>query len=160
MQLHLGTSLYSSECTVNTRLTIRVAWFLQVFVPLAFAEAELETHSEPLSFYRNVSASQELRDASTKANDLVSDYGVESSMRLDVFRAKLAAEKNVKASGVKLSDEEQRLVDKMILDGTRAGLALPDAEREELMRLKKELSQACNEFRVSRRRLSVICGPD
>lgn len=41
-------------------------------------------------------------------------------MRLDVFQAKLAAEKNIKSSGLweKLSSEEQRLVDKMVaLDG-------------------------------------------
>lgn len=37
-------------------------------------------------------------------------------MRLDVFQAKLAAEKNIKSSGLweKLSSEEQRLVDKMV----------------------------------------------
>jgi metallopeptidase MepB len=46
----------------------------------------------------------------------VRDYGVESSMRLDVFQAKLAAEKNIKSSGLweKLSSEERRLVDKMV----------------------------------------------
>lgn len=70
-------------------------------------------------------------------------------MRLDVFRAKQAAEKNIKASGQKLTSEEQRLVDKMILDGTRAGLALPDKAREELTTLKKELSSTCLEFSVS-----------
>lgn len=71
------------------------------------------------------------------------------SMRLDIFRAKQAAEKNIKASGRKLTPEEQRLVDKMIQDGTRAGLALPEKERTELMALKKELSNSCLEFSVS-----------
>ena len=45
--------------------------------------------------------------------------------------------------------EERRLVDKMVLDGKRAGLNLPDAEREQLTQLKKELSQTCLEFSVS-----------
>jgi Zn-dependent oligopeptidase len=64
----------------------------------------------------------------------------------------VAAEKNIKESGQwdKLSSEEKRLVDKMILDGKRAGLALPEKERDELMALKKELSQACLEFSVSK----------
>lgn len=87
-------------------------------------------------------------------------------MRLDVFQAKVAAEKNLKDSGEweKLSPEQQRLVDKMvrqsnhhggmiktpckILDGKRAGLALPEKERTELTQLKKDLSQACLEFSV------------
>lgn len=96
-----------------------------------------------------MSPSKELRDASNAAEVMVRDFGVESSMRLDVFRAKQAAEKNIKESGQKLSPEEQRLMDKMILDGKRAGLALPEKEREELTQLKKELSQTCLEFSVS-----------
>lgn len=96
--------------------------------------------------------SKELRDASNDAEALVRDFGVESSMRLDVYQAKVAAEKNIKDSGEwdKLSSEKQRLVDKMILDGTRDGLGLPEKERTELMALKKELSQTCLEFSVSR----------
>ncbi|KAI3618069.1 metallopeptidase [Moniliophthora roreri] len=112
------------------------------------ADTYFESISEPLSFYQNVSPSKELRDASNEAESKVRDFGVESSMRLDVFRAKVAAEKNLKESGEweKLSPEEQRLVEKMILDGTRAGLAVPEKEREELTKLKKELSQVCLEF--------------
>ena len=118
---------------------------------LALAEGEAKGDSivEPLSFYQNVSPSKELRDASNEAEVLVRDFGVEASMRIDVFRAKQAAEKNIKESGKKLTTEEQRLVDKMLLDGRRAGLALPDAEREKLTALKKELSQTCLEFSVS-----------
>lgn len=72
-------------------------------------------------------------------------------MRLDVFQAKVTAEKNIKESGQweKLSSEQKRLIDKMILDGKRSGLALPEKERSELMALKKELSQTCLEFSVS-----------
>lgn len=96
-----------------------------------------------------MSTSKELRDASNEAEVLVRDYGVDASMRLDVFQAKVAAEKTIKASGKKLDAEEQRLVDKMLLDGKRAGLALPEAQRTELMKLKKELSQTSLEFSVS-----------
>ncbi len=120
-------------------------------IQLALAEGEAKTDSivEPLSFYQNVSPSKELRDASNEAEVLVRDFGVDASMRIDVFRAKQAAEKNIKASGRKLTSEEQRLVDKLLLDGKRAGLALPDEEREKLTTLKKELSQTCLEFSVS-----------
>ncbi|KAF9013473.1 hypothetical protein BDQ17DRAFT_1231331 [Cyathus striatus] len=115
---------------------------------LAKAETELDAIVEPLAFYQNVSPSKELRDASNEAESLIRDFGVESSMRLDVYQAKVNAEKNIKESGHwhKLSSEDQRLVEKMILDGTRAGLALPEEKREELIKLKKELSQVCLEF--------------
>ncbi|KIM89266.1 hypothetical protein PILCRDRAFT_61316 [Piloderma croceum F 1598] len=115
---------------------------------LADLEAKFDAITEPLCFYQNVSPSKELRDASNDAEGIVRDFGVDSSMRLDVFQAKVAAEKNIKESGEwdKLSSEEKRLVDKMILDGKRAGLALPEKERNELMVLQKELSQTCLEF--------------
>ncbi|KAJ7254409.1 hypothetical protein B0H12DRAFT_1115452 [Mycena haematopus] len=128
-------ALPPSECTYES-------------LALEAAETQFENITEPLSFYQNVSPSKQLRDASTDADGLVRDYGVESSMRLDVFQAKLAAEKNMKSSGLweNLSSEEQRLVDKMILAGKRAGLGLPEAERNTLTTLQKELSQVCLEF--------------
>jgi Zn-dependent oligopeptidase len=46
----------------------------------------------------------------------------------------------------KLSAESKRLVEKMILDGKRNGLSLPEKERTELMALQKDLSQTCLEF--------------
>ena len=91
-----------------------VRWCLQL--ALADAETKLDAVSEPLSFYQNVSPSKELRDASNHSESLVRDFGVESSMRLDVFKAKVAAQKNIKESGKweALSPEQQRLVDKMV----------------------------------------------
>ncbi|KDQ62378.1 hypothetical protein JAAARDRAFT_189705 [Jaapia argillacea MUCL 33604] len=120
--------------------------FSSVFLPLALGDAEVDAVTEPLSFYQNVSPSKELRDASNEAEVLVRDYGVDASMRLDVFQAKQHAEANIKASRQKLSPEEERLVEKSLLDGKRAGLALPEKERTELMQLKKDLSQTCLEF--------------
>ncbi|PFH53956.1 hypothetical protein AMATHDRAFT_38385 [Amanita thiersii Skay4041] len=122
--------------------------FQNVFLALAKEEQAFESVSEQLFFYQNVSPSKELRDASNEAEILIRNFNVESSMRLDIYQAKINAEKNMKASGEwdKLSSEEKRLVEKMILEGTRDGLALPENEREELKQLKKDLSQACLEF--------------
>lgn len=119
-------------------------------LPLATADAQFDIAVEPLAFYQNVATSKELRDASTNAEQLQRDFAVEESMRLDVFQAKIAAEKNLRESGAfeKLTKEQQRLVEKMVLDDKRAGLALPQQERESLMALKKELSQVTVEFTV------------
>jgi hypothetical protein len=101
-----------------------------------------------MKLYQNVSPSQELREASNAVDALVREYGVASSMRVDVYQAKIAAEKNAKSSGEweKLSPEAQRLAEKMLLDGRRAGLDLPDAQRKELEALKKELEYTCLDF--------------
>ena len=70
-------------------------------------------------------------------------------MRIDVFNAKKAAQANIASSGVQLSGEDKRLVDKMIMEGRRSGLDLPEDKREQLTKLKKEVSQICVEFSVS-----------
>lgn len=72
--------------------------------------------AEPLTFYNNVAPTKEIRDASNDAEALLLDFGVECSMRLDVFKAKMAAKENAIASGQweKLSPEQQRLADKMV----------------------------------------------
>ena len=105
--------------------------------------------TEPLSFYQHVSASKELRDASNEADILVRNFGVESSMRIDVYTAKVAAQKNIESSGKTLNQEEQRLVEEMVQDGSRAGLGLPEADRKRLTAWQQELSQACLKFSVS-----------
>ena len=120
----------------------------QVFERLADAETIL-LDIDPLTFYQNVSTSKELRDASTEAENTMRQFGVEAEMRIDVFKAKQAAQENISKSDSKLSAEQRRLVEKMILDGTRAGLALPEDQRNQLSELKKELSKLCVEFGVS-----------
>lgn len=71
-------------------------------------------------------------------------------MRVDVFKSKKAAQKNIQERQVSLTPEQSRLVEKMVLDGTRAGLDLPEDKRNELVTLKKELSKLCVEFGVRR----------
>ncbi|KAN0088975.1 hypothetical protein V8E55_006032 [Tylopilus felleus] len=57
-----------------------------------------------------------------------------------------------------LSAEQKRLVDKMLLDGKRAGLALEKKEDKELLkRLKDDLSDACLKFTVSCGRIAFTC---
>ena len=84
-------------------------------------------------------ALKELRDAPNEAGALLRDYMVDASLGVDVLNANVAAEKNINASEKTLTPEEQRLVDKMIWEGKRGGLALPEDEREELKKLQKTL---------------------
>lgn len=79
-------------------------------------------------------------------------------MRLDLFQAKQAALGNIHQSGLQLNPEEQRLVDRMLRDGKRAGLALPEAEREKLSQLKKDLSATCLQFIVRLLKIIITLG--
>ena len=58
---------------------------------------------EPLTSYKHVSQSEELRDTSNEAGALLQVYIVNASSPVDVFNAKFAAEKNIDASGKALS---------------------------------------------------------
>lgn len=92
-----------------------------------------------------------LRDASTKSEERSRKFSNQESMREDLYKAKVTAAANLRKTGAweTLSAEQKRLVDKMLLDGKRAGLALErKEERETLTRLRDELSDACLKFTV------------
>jgi metallopeptidase MepB len=123
--------------------------FDSVFLALANAEAAFDIAIEPLGFYQNVSTNKALRDASTKSEERTRKYANEASMREDVYKAKATAAANLRKTGAwdALSAEQKRLVDKMLLDGKRAGLALEKKEDKELLkRLKDDLSDVCLKF--------------
>lgn len=107
-----------------------------VIHPLAAAAAVLTATTEPLSFYKNVAPDRALRDASNEAEGLLREFSVDASMRVDVFEAVRAAAEAAEKSAEPLDAEEKRLIEKMLLDGKRAGLALPEAERKELLEVR------------------------
>lgn len=106
--------------------------FDSVFTAISEIGSAIGTEVEPLIFYQNVSPTKELRDASNDAEALLRDFAVETEMRLDLFKAATNAKKNIEASNLTLTPEQDRLVEKTILDGVRAGLALPDEQRQKL----------------------------
>lgn len=114
--------------------------------------------NSPLNFYGYVSPSQELREAANEAEALIKGFSIEASLRLDVQKAKEAAEAHLKESGEwdKLTPESQRLVQKMLLDGKRNGLTLPEKERNEYAELNKQLTTASIEFNVSMQKCSLL----
>ncbi|EJD34813.1 zincin [Auricularia subglabra TFB-10046 SS5] len=118
--------------------------FASVFGAWAAAEAELLNRAERLSFYQHVSSDGKLRDASTAAEGAIKDFDIEREMRIDLFEA--AKDAAASAGPGALTGEDKRLADKILLQGRRAGLDLPESERKELEVLKKELSAQCIQF--------------
>jgi Zn-dependent oligopeptidase len=68
------------------------------------------------------------------------------SMRTDVFKAVQDAAAHISSSGDKLASEDQRFVDKVVLQGKRDGLALPEDEQTKLKSFRQELNKVQIEF--------------
>lgn len=90
-----------------------------------------------IGFYNAVSTNKELRDASSEAEQLLDDFGIESSMREDVFNLVDAVLKNKE----KLDPESQRLLEKDHKSFIRNGLSLPaGSKRDRYKEIKQRLS--------------------
>ncbi|KAF2835216.1 hypothetical protein M501DRAFT_456864 [Patellaria atrata CBS 101060] len=96
----------------------------------------IESHI--IGFYQAVSTDQALRDASTEAEKLLDDWGIESSMREDVFQLVDSALKK----GEDLDPESQRLLEKDRKSYITNGLGLPAGpKRDRFKAIKKRLSE-------------------
>jgi metallopeptidase MepB len=114
------------------------ATFANVLLPIAHDDNKMAIESHILGFYNAVSTSKELRDASSEVEQMLDDFGIESSMREDVFNLIDA----VKNKGEKLDPESQRLLEKDHKSFIRNGLSLPAGEkRDRFKEIKQRLSQ-------------------
>ncbi|KDQ62379.1 hypothetical protein JAAARDRAFT_30283 [Jaapia argillacea MUCL 33604] len=112
------------------------------FAALALGEAELDTATGPLTFYQRVSADENVRNASRQAEKDIKKHREESSRRQDIFQIQQTVQKNI--SPQELSEEQWRLMKRMLLDGARAGAGLKS--QDELIKLEKSLSEVCSEI--------------
>jgi metallopeptidase MepB len=123
---------------IVAKVSAQHASFESVILPMALDENMQTLEAHILGFYQSVSTNQELRDASTEAEKLMDDYGIEASMREDVFELVDAALKK----GDKLDPESQRLLEKEHKSFVRNGLNIPAGpKRDRFKEIKKRLSQ-------------------
>jgi metallopeptidase MepB len=135
------------------------ATFDKVIRPQIADENDASLTGRILGFYQYVSGDEALRDASTKAEALMDEFGIEQSMREDVFRlvdtvyqasgleaAKAKADegriddKLAKELGLD-SAESARFLDKERKSYIRNGLGLPAGpKRDRFKEIKKRLS--------------------
>jgi thimet oligopeptidase len=83
-----------------------------------------------------------VRDAATDAIKKIQEWAVGLEYREDVYRAVKALE----AKKPKLQGEDEKLLKETLRDYRRAGLHLPKSERDEVERLRKELSNLSTDF--------------
>ncbi|PNP47351.1 hypothetical protein TGAMA5MH_01167 [Trichoderma gamsii] len=94
------------------------------------------------TFFQHVSTNESLREASTKAEELLNDFYIEAKMREDVFKLVDAAYSTRDSQN--LDKESLHILEKERRTYIRNGLLLPPGEkRDRFKEIKKRLSQLC-----------------
>src|SRR5437867_11858850 len=95
-----------------------------------------------LNLIKETSTDAALRDAATDAVKELEEWSIGVEYREDVYRAvKAYADKKPKLKG-----EDAKLLSETMRDYRRAGFDLPKAERDEVERLRKELSRLTTDY--------------
>jgi metallopeptidase MepB len=90
-----------------------------------------------------VSTDSELRDASSKAEEMMDEFNIEASMREDIFQLVDAAWKR-ESEKKELDGESKRLLEKEWKSYVRNGLGIEKGpKRDRFKEIKKRLSQVC-----------------
>lgn len=119
------------------------AAFASVLGPLSQDENVMALEAHIIGFYQAVSTDQKLRDASSKAEEMMDEFFIESVMREDVYKLVDA----VLNKNETLDPESRRLLEKEHKDFIRNGLGLPAGDkRARFKEIKKRLSQLSIEF--------------
>ena len=106
------------------------------------AEYQIGLAANRLSLIKETSTNAALRDAATDAIKELEEWSVGLDYREDVYHA-------IKAfadTQPKLKDEDEKLLSETMRNYRRAGLELPKAERDEVERMRKELSRLTTDF--------------
>lgn len=97
-----------------------------------------------LTFQQHVSEDKEIRDASTQAEKLLRDFGIESQQREDVYKSFQTLLDTVSLD--ELAPETKRYLEKTVREYKRNGLGLPVEDRLEVKEIQKKLSDLSLKF--------------
>jgi len=96
---------------------------------------------------RETSSSAALRDSARASTVAMSDWGVETQYREDVYKACAAfADRHERGEVDRLTGEDLKLFEDTMLDYKRAGMHLDKATRDRVASLQKELTAVATEF--------------
>jgi metallopeptidase MepB len=118
------------------------ATFQNVMHPILVDGNKASAIKRKLTFYQYVSSDEKLRAASTSAEQVMSDFNIETNMREDVFKLVNAAYETRDKQG--LDKEALHIIEKERQGYIRNGLLLPAGEkRDRFKETQKRLSQLC-----------------
>ncbi len=95
-----------------------------------------------MGLMEQTSTNAAVRDAATDANKKLDDWSVGTDYREDVY----AAVKAYAATDPQLTGEDKKLFDDTLRDYRRAGLDLPKEQRDEVEKLRKQLTGLETDF--------------
>lgn len=128
---------------IAAEITPATATFENVVLPIAEDENKAGLQNRIIGFYQAVSGDAALRDASSKAEEIMDEFQIEASMREDIFKLVEA----VVAKKEKLDPESQRLLERERKSYITNGLGIPAGpQRERYKEIRKRLSQIQIEF--------------
>lgn len=123
------------------------ATFENVVLPIAQDEDAAGLESRIIGFYQAVSTDSGLRDASSKAEEIMDEFNIETSMREDIYALVEAAWQKAQKGESGLDGESLRLLEKERKSYIRNGLGIEKGEkRDRFKEIKKRLSQIQIEF--------------
>lgn len=102
-----------------------------------------------LTFPQHVSADKEIRDASVRATEFLQNFGIEQSLRHDLFLQFDKIWNELKDKSFEQGSQEYEIykyVEKIHQDYTRDGLQLPKDKREKVKQLKIKIAANSLEF--------------
>ncbi|RCH97201.1 hypothetical protein CU097_014755 [Rhizopus azygosporus] len=115
-----------------------------IVVPLARISNELSGKAQLVSSLSQFSPDAAIREASVEAETKVDQFYIEQSMRHDLYT--VVQSFISKTDLDQLDAEDARMLQKMEQNFRRNGLHLGQEQRDELKKLRKNLSELCIEF--------------
>ena len=116
--------------------------FANTIVALDDMNFQVGLATERLGLIEQTSTNAAVRDAATDALKKLSEWGVGVDYREDVYHAL----KSFAATNPQLAGEDKKLFTETMRDYRRAGLELPKADRDEVEKLRKELTGLETDF--------------
>jgi thimet oligopeptidase len=124
------------------KLTAAKATFVNTFIALDDLNFHIGLAASRLSLIEQTSTNADVRDAATDAIKSLSQWAVGIDYREDVYRTL----KTFAATNPKLTGEDKKLFEDTLRDYRRAGLDLPKDQRDEVEKLRKELTALETDF--------------
>lgn len=130
---------------IVAHVTPETATFANTVLPMTQDEDENALQARIIGFYQAVSTDAALRDASSKADEIMDEFGIEAAMREDVFRLVDAAWQKAKKGEEVLDGESLRLLEKERKGYLHYGLGIEKGpKRDRYKEIRKRLSVVCD----------------
>lgn len=118
------------------------ATFTNTILPMILEENKMLYERQLIEFYASVSPPADLRQAARSAKRLFAEFDARVSTRQDLYDLILA----VSSKAENVDPESRRLMERLLLESKRHGLAIQPEHRERLHEVNKELERIESQY--------------